>query len=475
MTSARAPTEEHPSPGEERSPLSVIALFAVTLGAYWLIWLRGVYASLAHRSPRPTRVSATRVVLLQLVPVVNLAWTVFIAVDLPRAIRRLGTADGDAPDTEVLSILVLLPVLGGAGIAIALGLSAPLALLVAGYLTWPLELPAVLALQRALARTAGGRPAATRKPREVSLAVAVALALGATLVATIALGGDEESAPPAPTQQVPQVSDIAVTREALWVTNTVRGTVLKLDRRTRRPLAPPIPVGQKPLDIAAGRDAVWVVNYQSGTVLRIDPVSNQLTGPIRTGRGPFGVAVGAGGVWVSNQVERTVTRIDPGTSKLAGPPVTVGRGPRGVDVGEGAVWVANGEGKSVSRVVPGEARARETPITRFVHDVAAGEGSVWVTVPEDDVVRRIDPRTGKLRPGAISVLGGPGSIEVGLGFVWVASESGTVTPIDPRRARMVRTPIEVGGRVSDLTVGDDEIWVLRQDGRIRRIPGPARR
>jgi YVTN family beta-propeller protein len=475
MTAARAPSEEHLAAGEERSPLRVIALFAVTLGAYWLIWLRGVYTSLARLSPRPTRASATPVVLLELLPVVNLAWTAFVAVDLPRAIRRLGSGQGDAPDTEVLSILVLLPVLGGAGIALALGLSAPLTLLVAGYLAWPLELPATLALQRALARTAGGRRAAAHEPWEVPLAVAVALVLGGALAATIALGGDEDGTAPPPAQQVTEVSDIAVTREALWVTNNVRGTVLKLDRRTRRPLAPPIRVGRKPLDIAAGHEAVWVVNYQSGTVLRIDPVSNQLTGPIRTGRGPFGVAVEEGAVWVSNQVERTVTRIDPNTNKLAGKPVIVGRGPRGVDVGAGAVWVADGEGRSVSRVVAGDTRARQTRIGRFVHDVAAGEGSVWVTVPEDDVVRRIDPRTGELRPGSITVLGGPGSIEVGLGFVWVASESGSVTPIDPRRARLARAPIEVGGRVSDLTVGDDEIWVLRQDGRVRRIPGPRRR
>ena len=472
MTATPAPPEE-PS-GEERSPARVIALFAITIGAYWVVWLRSVYRALASIDPRPTRFSATQAVAGALVPIVNLAWTVVLAVDLPRAIRRLGARNGDTPDTEVLSILVLLPVLGGAGIAIALDLSAPLTLVAAGYLAWPLELFAVLALQRALARSPAGVPAARRAPAETPVSAAIALALAGALVVTIALGGDEENASPTPPPPLTEVSDIAVTPEALWVTNTVRGTVLKLDRRTRRPLAPPIRVGREPIDIAAGDDAVWVANYRSGTVIRIDPVSNQLTGPIESGRGPFGVAFGAGSLWVSNQVERTVARIDPATNRVAGRPVTVGRGPRGVDVGEGAVWVANGEGKSVSRVVAGEGRARQTRIGRFVHDVAAGEGSVWVTVPEDDVVRRIDPRTGTVRRGPISVLGAPSSIEVGLGFVWVASESGSVTAIDPRRARMARTPIDVGGKVADLTIGAREVWVLRQDGRVRRIGVPGR-
>ena len=215
--------------------------------------------------------------------------------------------------------------------------------LVAGYLAWIFNLPAALALERAVPAT---------RPRETAVALgrrrcrdrSQPESRSPRRATTTRTRPDAATPPPA------EVSDIAVTPEALWVTNTARGTVLKLDRRTRRPLAPPIRVGLQPIDIAAGAGAVWVANYQSGSVLRIDPASNQLTGPIRTGRGPFGIDVGRGAVWVSNQVERTVTSIDPRTNKVVGPSPTVGRGPRGVSVGEGAVWVANGEGRSVSRV-----------------------------------------------------------------------------------------------------------------------------
>ena len=124
----------------------------------------------------------------------------------------------------------------------------------------------------------------------LGIAVVVLAVTGAVVVAN---GGDDDQTSAArPAQAVAEVSDIAVTPEALWITNTVRGTVLKLDKRTHRRLAPPIRVGQQPLDIAAGAGAVWVANYQSGTVTRIDPASNQLTGPIQTGRGPFGIDVG---------------------------------------------------------------------------------------------------------------------------------------------------------------------------------------
>ena len=475
MNAPRTPLQD-PSPrGGRRGPLHIAALFVVTLGAYWLVWLGHVYAELGRRAPRPTRFGPAPVLALELVPFLNLVWPAFLAVDLPRAIRRLGAGHSSAPDTEILSILMLLPVLGGVGIAVALGLSMPLTLLVAGYLAWPLELPAVLAMQRALIRSPGGSAAAARGGREVSLSIALSIAIVAALVATIAIGGgDEGSAPASQAQQVTEVSDIAATRDALWITNTVRGTVLKLDPRTRRPLAPPIRVGRQPLDIAAGEGGVWVANYQSGTVIRIDPASNQLTGPIRTGRGPFGVTTGDGAVWVSNQVERTVARIDPKTNRVSGRPVTVGRGPRGLAVGEGAVWVANGEGKSVSHFEPGQSHAQQTRIGRFAHDVAVGGGWVWATVPEDNLVRKIDPHTGKLA-GAVSVLGGPNSVEVGFGLVWVASETGSVTRIDPRSSQMAGRPIQVGGGITDLTVGDDAVWVLRGNGKVARIPRPRSR
>jgi len=446
-----------------------VVLFALTLGAYWPIRMHAAYEQLGAGPGRATRLTPRAATLLELVPAVNLLAPVYLAIDLPRALRRRRAGDGTGPDPELLSILLAAPVAGGVAVAVLLGLSIPLTVLLAGYLAWIFNLPAALALERALP------PAVGPHRRETRLALGVAaVVLAATVVIVVAGGDDEQRGPSAAQPKPAEVSDIAVTREALWITNTVRGTVLKLDRRTKRMLAPPIRVGLEPLDIAAGEGAVWVASYQSGTVARIDPASNRVTRRIPTGRGPFGVAVGRGSVWVSNQVERTVTRIDPRTSEVEGPSPTVGRGPRGVAVGEGAVWTADGEGRSVSQVLPGEQRARRVRLGRFAHDVAAGAGSVWVTIPEDGFVRRIDPKTLRLEGAAITVPDGPSSIEVGLGVVWVAGERGTVTRLDPRTGRLSGAPVDVHGQIADLTVGEDAAWVLRADGSVRRIPGPRR-
>jgi DNA-binding beta-propeller fold protein YncE len=466
---SRRPTDRRGS----RSPLRLIALFAATLGAYWPLWLHRTYSALGRGDARPTALTPRAAPLLAVVPVLNLAGIAYLAVDLPRALRRLASRDSGAPDTEVLSLLMFLPLAAGAGLAALLDLALPLGVLLSGYLAWPFELPAAIALERTLAATpAGESDVAPRQDTFFAVAVG-AIALVAAGAALLTGDGDDEP-PPRAAPPPAEVSDIAVTRDPLWISNTVRGTVLKLDPDTRRPLAPPIRVGRQPLDIAAGAGAVWVANYQSGTVLRIDPASNQLTGPIETGRGPFGIDVGGGRVWVSNQVERTVTAIDPASNKSAGASTTVGRGPRGLAFGDGAVWVANGESKSVSRVVPGESRARQIKLGRFPHDVAVGGGSVWVTIPEDGLVRRIDPRTATLRAGSITVPGGPSSIEAGLGRIWVAGEAGSVTALDPRSGRLAGTAVRVGGRISDLTVGRGAVWVLRADGKVRRIPGPRR-
>jgi DNA-binding beta-propeller fold protein YncE len=467
MSVPAAPPRRPPARRESRGVVRLLVLFGATLGAYWPLWLHRTYAAL----DRIARLAPRAAVVLVVVPVLNLAGPAYLAVDLPRAVRRVRTDVAGGPVAVVMSLLLLVPVAAGVGVAVLLGLSFPLVLLLAGYFTWIFELPAAIALERSLAAAQGIAGISQRGDAVFAVAVATLLVAVGTVV-LVSSGGDEAKPPRA--APVAEVSDIAVTPNALWITNTVRGTVLKLDPRTRKPLAPPIRVGREPLDIAAGAGAVWVANYMSGTVIRIDPASNQLTGPIATGRGPFGIDVGASGVWVSNQVERTVTRIDPETNSRRGPAVTVGRGPRGVAVGEGGVWVANGEGRSVSHVVPGETRARQIRFGRFAHDVAVGGGSVWVTIPEDNVVRRIDPVTGEARRGAITVPGGPSSIDYGLGRVWVAGEIGSVTSLDPRTGKLAGRTVSVGGRIADITVGRDAVWVLRADGRVRRISGRRR-
>src|SRR6185503_2684014 len=296
----------------------------------WPVWLWRAYRAL---HPRASRVSPGLATGLALLPAVNLLWTGYLAVDLPRAVRRARSGPGrEPPDTELLSVLLIAAAAAGIAIAIALGLSPVLVVLLAGYLTWPFTLPAAIATERAMGDTIpawDGR----RRRRDIAAACAVGLAAVAALGVVIATGGDDgeggEAGPPVPQQPFIDVSDIAVTREALWVTNTKAGTVLKLDPRTHDPLVAPIRVGRQPVDIGAREDGVWVANFESGTVVRIDPAANQLTGPIETGAGAFGIAVTPEAVWTTNQTDGTVTRIDPKTNQPRGRAVRVARDPRG--------------------------------------------------------------------------------------------------------------------------------------------------
>ena len=86
-----------------------------------------------------------------------------------------------------------------------------------------------------------------------------------------------------------------------------------------------IEVGNGPVGIAVGAGAVWVANSLDGTVSRIDPATGREVGDrSRSGTRRPGVAFGAGAVWVTNADDRSVSKIDPVTG-TAGSPSTSAR------------------------------------------------------------------------------------------------------------------------------------------------------
>ena len=60
-----------------------------------------------------------------------------------------------------------------------------------------------------------------------------------------------------------------------------------------------MPVGRGASGIAAGEGALWVVNTLDGTVSRVDPVRRRVVATIDVGGLPRGIAVGGGAVWVT--------------------------------------------------------------------------------------------------------------------------------------------------------------------------------
>ena len=86
-----------------------------------------------------------------------------------------------------------------------------------------------------------------------------------------------------------------------------------IDPKTDR-IAANVPVGATPTHIAVSADAIWVTNADGNSVSRIDPVKRIVVQTIPVGSSPSGIATGHGAVWVANGLENTVFRIDPETN-----------------------------------------------------------------------------------------------------------------------------------------------------------------
>ena len=96
--------------------------------------------------------------------------------------------------------------------------------------------------------------------------------------------------------------------------------------------------GGDPGGITVGLDAVWVANSLDGTVSRIDPETNRVVQTVPVGVTPTALAAGAGAVWVTSSEERNVTKLDGRGRLLARIPTgALGRG----IAGGGSVWVTD--------------------------------------------------------------------------------------------------------------------------------------
>jgi peptide/nickel transport system substrate-binding protein len=121
----------------------------------------------------------------------------------------------------------------------------------------------------------------------------------------------------------------------VWLTDSDANNVTRVDPTG---LLTSIPVGNGPAAIAVGPDAVWVADSLDGTIVRIDPATRSVTTTIPVGQSPSGVAVGAGSVWVADSGDGTVDRIDTHTNRVVAA-IAVGGSPQAVTVAAGRVWV----------------------------------------------------------------------------------------------------------------------------------------
>lgn len=143
--------------------------------------------------------------------------------------------------------------------------------------------------------------------------------------------------------------DVAVAKDALWVTQPNRNTIARIDLLTSQIVAT-IPVGGGPVSVLVTANAVWVANNAEGTVSRINPQTSRVEATIPVGKYPTFLVEGRGIIWVVNAGDATVSRIDARTSALTSAPISVGRGPAFLALSDRFCWVTNAADGTVSQV-----------------------------------------------------------------------------------------------------------------------------
>jgi outer membrane protein assembly factor BamB len=326
-------------------------------------------------------------------------------------------------------------------------------------------------------------PRGVRAPLSAALAGFVALLAVAALLTLGRPGRHDTTNPPAAQPRVvarlPLADSGGVEAAgfgAVWVQDTGRGQLLRVETRTRR-VAARVAIAGAPA-IATGAGAVWAlsggVGYTfPGPLLAIDPRTNRVSAriPLPTIAGKRfigqGVVPVAGAVWVYGPAG--AIRVDARSHRVTTSvtvPTSRGFVTGGVSDGR-SVWLITGDGRLL-RLDPGTgarlARAHTDP--RFFLDAADARG---VFVNGLRTLAELDPASGSqtwrtTTPGEVQ------SVILAHGRLWaVMSGPGggrVISSFDPSTGRRLTTtslPDFVG---TALAATASELWVLGDDGKV---------
>lgn len=265
--------------------------------------------------------------------------------------------------------------------------------------------------------------------------------------------------------ELPGVPDWLAIDEHVWVSNSPKDTVHRLDPKANKVLAN-ITVGKHPCSgLAAGFGSLWVPNCgdkdgTGKTLMRISLKDGKVeaTLPFEVPQSEGGLATGAGSVWVMTDAKGTLTRIDPATNKAVAE-IYVAPGSYAVAFGEDAVWVTSTEKNVLTRVNARTNVVEHTiavgPRPRFL---AVGEGSVWTINQGDGTISRVDVKTNKVVATIeAGIPGGGGEIAIGEGSVWVTSFEYPITRIDVTTNKVVQQFYGDGGDA--IRFGHGSVWL----------------
>jgi ABC-type transport system substrate-binding protein/DNA-binding SARP family transcriptional activator/streptogramin lyase len=242
---------------------------------------------------------------------------------------------------------------------------------------------------------------------------------------------------------------------AVWTSNTVAGTVSRIDRATGQ--VETIPVGLAPSGLAVASGAVFVANGEANTLVRVDPGAARVVRTVRVGNAPSAVAVGQGALWVANTADGTVSRVDPG-GRRASRTIPVGPNPIAVASGPGGIWVALAGSGAVARIDPTSNRVVATiAVGHSPSVVATDRTNVWVADAVDRTVSRLDPSSGAV-VATVSVGARPLALATAAHSLWVALGNGSLVRLD-RSTLNRRQTIELGSTPSGIAVTGTTLWI----------------
>jgi YVTN family beta-propeller protein len=130
---------------------------------------------------------------------------------------------------------------------------------------------------------------------------------------------------------------VAADANAVWTADANTALVSRIDPATG--VVQPIGVTEGVADIALAGEAVWVTQELDDSVVRIDASTGTVRDGVTVGRRPAGVAVGAGAVWVANTGDGTVSRVDPGSGRVTAT-IEIGGSPQDLVFADGRLWVS---------------------------------------------------------------------------------------------------------------------------------------
>ena len=210
----------------------------------------------------------------------------------------------------------------------------------------------------------------------------------------------------------------------VWVANGDGSSVSHVSRTSVGEVGARIQAGNGLTSIAYGAGALWLANSVDGTVWRVDPSSGRKTLEVKAGPTLSAIAANDDSVWVTSETAGTVLQINP-TSGVIARAVRVGTGPKAVAIGGGAVWVANSDA-TASRVAIETGAVRSVRVGRGARAVAITRGHVFVANEDDGTVSMLDAKTGALIR-TMTLRNAPMGLAASSDRVWVSVRGGILS------------------------------------------------